>query len=286
MPGPDKTTVETRLEGLFLLLFNKERKSCEAKIHTAAKGHRMIITIKENGIVRDETRFSQKKLLSLHPISIFVSEGENKKPTGSSVTAKPRFKKILDLEGKEFYNRPLDIRPGFYGASINLNNGVLEETEIVNCAFRVKETLFAALKKLMRSGPITEAEWEAFKKRALKEDPDSIKPLAPFASDAKATVSLKKGQKLWITSGKKRVPLFDPIEPGKNYEIIFDYTDTKKPSSIRDCLGFANHCEAMRRKKGEPVYCIFYPEIKPDPDGTVTSTPSGLCLSARIDPEG
>ncbi len=285
MPGPNKTTAEIRLEGLFLLLFDKEKKSCEAKIHTTAKGHRMIITIKEDGIVRDEMRFSQKKLASLHPLSIFVSEGGNQKPTGSSVTAKPRFKKILDLEGKEFYNRPLDIRSGFYGASIILNNGVLEETKIAN-AFRIKETLFAALKKLMRSGPITEAEWEAFKKRALKEDPDSIKPLAPFASDAKATVSLKKGQKLRITSGKKRVLLFDPIEPGKDYEIIFEYTDTKKPSSIRDCLGFANHCEAMRRKKGEPVYCIFYPEIKPDPDGTVTSTPAGLCMSARIDPEG
>jgi hypothetical protein len=126
---------------------------------------------------------------------------------------------------------------------------------------------------------ITKADWDALVREARKKDEDSITDTITFAGEVIATINLKKGEKFWITHGRKNEKLFEPLEPGKNYEVMVKYSDIKKPVSFADCLGFAHHCKALKLEKDETVFGIFGPRII---KGFGPITPGGCCRCARI----
>lgn len=295
MPGAHKTTIDIRFDGLFLLSFDRQKKSFEAKINTAACEHRLKIVLSKftygkngDGLKRHSSKpliFRHEQIKSLHPILIFIGEGDEPKPKGNSVKINPGFFKILDLESKQFYKRKLDFKRNNYRTAVSLLNGDVDETSGVCGAYRVKEELIDHLK--FRS--IRLKKWNEFVAREQAKDPESIIALPEFAGDSKATVEIKKNQKLWVLTGKKGKPLFGPLEPlgpGEGYELFIQYLDEREPLSFAECIGFAYHSRALKLRKGESIFCIFKPNIKSEKDSsTMTSTDSGMCMSARIGSE-
>src|SRR5262245_30301256 len=105
----NESTVIVNFDGLMLLCLDEDNKLCEAKIHTAAEGHRMKIKVQSAGEVIHEAVISQDQLKSLHPLSLFVDEGSGLSSIANSASKGEDYDSILDLEGSLFYQRPLKL---------------------------------------------------------------------------------------------------------------------------------------------------------------------------------
>jgi hypothetical protein len=277
MAMANESAVTVNFNGLMLLCLDEENNLCEAKIHTAAEGHRMMIKAQAAGEVIHEAPISQDELKSLHPLSLFVDEGRGFSSIANSASKGEDYDSILDLEGSHFYQRPLKLKGGRYESSIYLHNGVIGAGNFFDDCFEVKQDLFDSLKFEWES----QQEWEAFKSNALRNDPTSIVKLpAGSARDATATIRLLEGQSFRLTSGKTNSDLFAALPHGADYQIDIMYTDVHKPTSLTDCVGFAHHCEAMELGEDEPIYGLFRPIFR----GVSANTEGGCCLMARIAP--
>jgi hypothetical protein len=62
MTMANESTVTVNFNGLMLLCLDEDDKLCEAKIHTAAEGHRMKIKVQAAGEVIHEALIDQDKL--------------------------------------------------------------------------------------------------------------------------------------------------------------------------------------------------------------------------------
>jgi hypothetical protein len=273
----NESTVTVNFDGLMLLCLDEENELCEAKIHTAAEGHRMKIKIQSAGEVLHEAIVSQDELKSLQQLSLFVDEGGGFSSIANSASKGEDYDAILNLEGSHFYKRPLKLKGGRYESSIFLHHGVIDPGNFFDGCFEVKQSLFESLKFEWES----QHEWEAFKSEALRNDPTSIVKLpSGSARDATATIRLREGQSFRLTSGKTNSDLFAALPHGIDYQIDITYTDVHKPASLADCVGFAHHCEAMELEEDEPIYGLFRPIFR----GVSANTDPGCCLLARIAP--
>ena len=273
----NESTVTVNFDGLMLLCLDEENKLSEAKIHTAAEGHRMKIKVQSAGEVIHEAVISQDQLKSLHPLSLFVDEGSGLSSIANSASKGEDYDSILDLEGSLFYQHPLKLKGGRYESSIFLHNGVIGAGNLFDGCFEVKQNLFEFLKFEWES----QQEWEEFKSEALRKDPTSIVKLpSGSARDATATIRIHDGQSFRLMSGRTNSDLFAALPHGADYQIDIKYTDVHNPTSLADCVGFAHHCEAMELEEDEPIYGLFRPIFK----GVSANTDPGCCLLARIAP--
>lgn len=271
--------VQIGLDGLYLFSYDSKRQRGEAKIQTTAEKHSMRIRVRANGKVIHDLRLKQEQLKSIGKITIDVIEGEKGKAIKSSALAANSFAKILDLEGRDFYQRQCSLKSGKYGASIFLNQGLIEAGNIVNGGlikecYRVKEELFESLPKK----PTTHEDWDAFVRQANQKDPGSIKELPAFASDAMTNITLLPGQKLSVTHGKDGKELFPPLEFGRRYKIEVVYHDDIPPKSLQECRGFAHHCKSLKLAPKSPIFGLFRVRFK----GLGGSTPSACCILGRV----
>jgi hypothetical protein len=273
----NESTVTVNFDGLMLFCFDEEKRLCEAKIHTAAEGHRMKIKVQAAGEIIEEAVIGQEELKTLHPLALFVDGGEGFSSIANSASKGEDYDAILDLEGAHFYQRRLKMKEGRYESSLYLHQGVIGAGNFFDDCFEVKQSLFESLKFEWES----REEWEAFKSEALRSDPGSIVKIPEgSARDASATIRLREGQSFRLMSGRTKTDLLAKLAYGADYQIDIKYNDIHEPRSLADCVGFAHHCEAMELGEGEPIYGLFRPIFK----GVSANTSTGCCRIARIAP--
>src|SRR5262245_17441942 len=221
----NESKVTVNFDGLMLLCLDEENNLCEAKIHTAAEGHRMKIRVQSAGEIVHEAVINQDELKTLHPLSLFIDEGRGFSSIANSAIKGENYDSIMDLEGSEFYQRPLKLKEGRYESSIYLHHGVIDAGNLFDDCFEVKQNLFESLKFEWES----QQEWESFKSEALRNDPASIVKLrSGQARDAAATVTIREGQSFRLMSCKTNSDLFAALPYGADYQIDIKYTDIHK----------------------------------------------------------
>jgi hypothetical protein len=273
----NESTVTINFNGLMLFCLDEESSLCEVKIHTAAEGHIMKIKAQKAGEVIHEALIGQDELKTLGHLSLFVDEGRGLSSIANSAGKGENYDLILDLEGSQFYQRPLELKGGRYESSIFLHHGVIDAGNLAD-GFRVKQHLFDSLKFEWEST----REWEEFKSAALGKDPASIiKFPGEVARDATATVKLQEGQSFRLTTGKTNFGLFPDLPHGADYQIDITYSDIYKPTGLSECVGFAHHCEALELGESDPIYGLFRPIFS---GVSANGDTGGVCTLARIAP--
>lgn len=279
MPKFNSPNVQISIDGLFLFSFQQNRSRGVARIQTAAEDHGLKIKIKESGKKPVEHTFSRKEVKDFGKISVSVIEEATGKPVKNSAMAASSFDRILDIEGADFYRGQCKLKSGKYGTSIFFNHGVMEAGNIVNGGiatdcYRVKEELFNSLP----SKPVTPGDWADFVRDAKRKDPESIKELPKFASEALLNLALEPGLALSVTGGKGGKELFPNLKFGNKYQIEITYQDNKPPKHLAECIGFAHHCKSLRLPAKSPIYGLFRVRFK----GLGGRTPSACCFIARV----
>jgi hypothetical protein len=277
MPNDTIPNVEIHFDGLLRFALDSANKLCRAEVHTAAEAHFMYIKVRSGSQVIAREMLSAKKLKALHPLLIFVGEGNQHNPIARDVRDSGGFKDILDLASERFYQRSRATKNGMYDCSIWLQNGEIGGGELDECQ-RVKQPLFAKLKFIWEN----RLEWEAFQRGAVQIDPEAIVGLnSQFARNVTARLTLSSGQALCMKSGKTGEHLFPPLSFGRNYVIDIKYADVERPNDLADCQGFAHHSEALELGVNEPIFGIFRPTFK-DTTSFRTITEPGCCECARM----
>jgi hypothetical protein len=275
MPDATNPNVEIRFDGLLRFTIDCDNKLCRAEVHTAAEAHFMYIKVRSENQVIAREMLSTNKLKALHPLLIFVGEGDQFNPIERDARDNGKFKKILDLASERFYQRLRATKKGMYDCSIWLQNGEIGAGDLDVCQ-RVKQSLFAKLKFVWKSS----LEWEAFQSGAQQIDPEAIVKLTQFARNVTAGLTLNSRQALCMKSGTTGEYLFPPLKFGRTYEIDIKYADVEPPNDLADCQGFAHHSEALDLGANESIFGIFKPTFK---DATVsTITESGCCECGRM----
>jgi hypothetical protein len=277
MPDATNPNVRIHFDGLLRFAIDSANKLCRAEVHTAAEQHFMYIKARSENQVIAREMLSTKRLKALHPLLIFVGEGDKFNPIERDARDNGRFEKILDLASDRFYQRSRATKNGMYDCSIWLLNGEIGAGALGDCQ-RVKQPLFAKLKFVWES----KLEWEAFKRGARQIDPEAIVDLSfQFARNVTAGLTLSSGQSLCMKSGTTGEFLFPPLMFGGTYEIDIKYADVEPPNDLADCQGFAHHSEALKLEANESIFGIFRPTFK-DTTSLSTITEPGCCECGRM----
>lgn len=278
MSETTESIVSINFDGLLRFAIDDFNKLCRAEVHTDAKEHFMYIKARSENQVIAREMLSTNKLKALHPLLIFVGEGDQFNPIERDATDSGSFKDILNLASERFYQRSRATKKGMYDCSVWLQNGKIGAGARDGCK-RVKRPLFPKLKFVWES----ELEWEAFQSGALQIDPEAIVNLgSQFARNVTARLTLSRGQALCMKSGATDEDIFPPLKFGSNYEIRIKYADVEPPKDLADCQGFAHHSEALELEANEPIFGIFRPTFKDDTSfGTITEP--GCCECGRMD---
>ena len=281
MPDATNNNVEIRFDGLLRFAIDSDNHLCRAEVHTAAEAHFMYIKARSGNEVIAREMLSTKKLKALHPLRIFVGEGDQFNPIERDATDSGSFKDILNLASERFYQRSRATKKGMYDCSVWLQNGKIGAGDLDDCQ-RVKQPLFAKLKFVWESDLV----WEAFQSGALQIDPEAIIDLgSQFARNVTARLTINSGQSLCMMSGATGEHLFPPLTFGRNYVINIKYADVDPPNDLADCQGFAHHSEALELEPNEPIFGIFRPTFK-DTTSFGTITEPGCCECGRMDGPG
>lgn len=130
MPTSDSPTITLILKGLFILAFDEENQFCQAAVMRAER-HCLKITTRTNGILQSILPEPPAEILD-EDINFQVTGRES----GVSIYQQPGpfdrntaqdqrdFRWIVDLEGREFYSRPLPFIAGAIKQSIFIHNGL------------------------------------------------------------------------------------------------------------------------------------------------------------------
>jgi len=269
MAASHKSIVTVRFEGLLLFCLDERKGECEAKICTAAKDHEMKITVFRSGGEQYYGPFGLDAIRGFHKINLQVVGGSQ---NGSARLVKDSsYDLILNLAGNDFYGSIAKIKENKYESSFIINNGKIGAGDLANDCNKVNLDAFKDV-----SFHMSDKEWDEMVASKRRHDPGSVARLSPFAKNVILSIEMEEGQNFKITSkdGKLKIgPL--PFKSGENYDVEIKYLDAGPPTSLKDCMGFAHHSEAVK-PDGALTYAIFRPLRAEETD-------AGCCRSGCID---
>ncbi len=259
--------IRIRFRGLLVFCFDKRRKYCQ--IGALSKDdHELRFHLVKRGL--DPESESEQTLTIPHglirqPSYLWLDvEGE---PSPKRQTAEPfiagrrdkppidpqDFRRVVDLEGEHFYNRPLKVRSGVLGPILVITTGLFYSA-------RLTSNSYLALPDVPK------------RSRGTTKAPGKLGQIAEYIG---ADLSIHPKQALVLRAGRNGPELLRlEREEGVTYEIAVENLDKTQTTVGRD---FGHYYEAFELDQGEP-------RIFPVPYGlpSIGGGLDGICLAVWL----
>src|SRR5262245_3844149 len=172
MPVPQNPTITIYFKGLLALCFDAEFKYCQVGVHTKANNHEVKVSVykkRGNRIVSAAPmlRFSHEMIRRSSDLWLDI-EGETppKQQTaepyvmsdqGATLLDDQDFRHVVDLEGKNFYNRPLNIKDGVLRPSLFIGKGLFYAAALTAHGYKTVLADSTVSDQVTHAHPTTEA---------------------------------------------------------------------------------------------------------------------------------
>jgi len=248
MPVLQDATITIRFTGLLVFCFDKRLKHCQIGIHSKTDDHELRLRFIKKG--PDLESESEQTLTISHGLIRRASdlwldiEGE---PSSKQQTAKPfiagkwnepltdpqDFRRVVDLEGEGFYNRPLKVRRGVLRPVLFVAKGLFYSATLTSDAYRAIPVALNGGRKAIATG----------------------RNLGQIAEYVGANMYLTHpNQALVLRAGRNGSELLRlKKEEGATYEITVENVDTPQAPAGSD---FDYYYDAVELNRGEPRVLI------------------------------
>jgi hypothetical protein len=151
MPIPPNPTFKLHFTGLVAFCFGAEFKYCQVGIHTRANGHEVRVSVykkRENRIVSGVPALTLSHEMIRCSSDLWLDvEGETppRQQTaspyivddqGAALIDDQDFRHVPDLEGENFYNRPLKIKDGILTPSLFIGKGLFYTAALTSHGYK------------------------------------------------------------------------------------------------------------------------------------------------------
>jgi hypothetical protein len=247
MPVPQDPTISIFFTGLLVFCFDKRRKRCQIGVLSKDDHELRMSVVKkgrgpENGL--EQTLTIDHALIRQSSELLLDVEGE---PSSEQRTAEPfiagdrdkpptdpqDFRRLVDLEGAHFYNRPLKVRSGVLRPILFVTKGLFYTAALTSEPYRAV--------------PVSSD--------GSKRTPGAGRSLGHIAEVAGANIYLTRpNQALVLRAGRNGSELLRlNREEGTIYEITVENGDTPQAPAGSD---FHYYYDAIELNRGEPKILI------------------------------
>jgi len=264
MPIPPSPTITIYFKGLLAFCFGEEFKYCQVGIHTKANGHEVKVSVYkkwENRIVGavPVLTFSHEMIRRSSDLWLDVEgEAPPKQQTaapyivndqGAAVVDDQDFRHVVDLEGENFYDRPLKIKDGVLTPSLFIGKGLFYTAALTSHGY--KTVLAPAVNdQHYHAHPTTEANDHGHV---------SGRRIGRIAKDIGANIYLDHPSQAIVlrTGGQEGAELFRlGNEEGVTYEVTIDNGDNGLSPPLYPGNHFGFYYDAIDLNPGESKILI------------------------------
>jgi hypothetical protein len=271
MPVSPNPTVTIYFKGLLAFCFGEDFKYCQVGFHTKADGHEVKISIykkRENRIVgavpvltfsHEMIRRSSDLWLDVEgetppqqqTAAPYIADGQGAAPIDDQ-----DFRHVVDVEGENFYNRPLKIREGVLTPSLFVGKGLFYTAALTSRKYKTVLADSAVDDQHDCSHTITGAD-----------SPEQVsgRRIGRIAKDIGANIYLDHPSQAIVlrTGGRDGAELFRlSNEEGATYEVTIDNGDNGLSPPPHPGNHFSFYFDAIELNRGESKILI-------EPNGTV-----------------
>jgi hypothetical protein len=268
MPISPNPTITIYFKGLLAFCFGEEFKYCQIGFHTRANGHEVKVSIykkRGNRIVSaiPMLRFSHEMIRRSSDLWLDV-EGETppKQQTatpyivndqGATLIDDQDFRHVVDLEGENFYNRPLKMKDGVLTPSLFIGKGIFYAAALTAHGYKTVLADSTVNDQHHHADPTTGAN---------SMGQVSGRRIGRIATYVGANIYLDGASQVVVlrAGGKEGAELFRlNREEDTTYELTIENYDTQPPAGS----DFGYYYSAIELNPGEPKILI-------EPNGGMT----------------
>jgi hypothetical protein len=235
---PPNPTVTIYFKGLLAFCFGVGNEYCQVGFHTKAMGHEVKVSVfkkHRNRIVNatpmltlshDMIRRSSDLWMDIEGATPKQQTAEPYIVNGQGALIDEDFRHVVDLEGENFYNRPLKIKGGILTPSLYLSSGLFYTAALTSHPYKTVSADATA---------------------------NSSRRIGRIATEVGANIYLDQAQALVLRAGGKEGPELFRLDHGEevNYEITIDNGDNGLSPPSHPGNHFGWFYEAIELNAGE-----------------------------------